>query len=269
MTETISAFIDGPEDRPTLIYVPGIQGDCTLIPALRRALGNDVYWVELTYPQTTGWTLERYASELLECLRQRGIKRGWLLGESFGSQVVFSVVGQCSLDGKNPFFEVEGIVLAGGFVRHPFVPGVHLARILTQYTPAFLLKLLLHIWKFCSQIRVGDDPVRQKSILDFVARRTEEDLQAWVHRLRLISAARLGEVAARSTIPLFAIAGFWDPVVVWPPVRWWLRQHCRGYRKWKTVWSADHTVLFTQPDVSADFIRASMGCRRETEASTV
>ena len=45
-------------------------------------------------------------------LAKNGITTGWLLGESFSSQVVWAMVAR----GK---FAAQGVILAGGFVKYP------------------------------------------------------------------------------------------------------------------------------------------------------
>src|SRR5882672_5109488 len=46
---------------PTLVYLPGLHGDWTLVGRFRRALGGRVSFVEITYPRTLTWSLEDYA----------------------------------------------------------------------------------------------------------------------------------------------------------------------------------------------------------------
>jgi hypothetical protein len=67
---------------PTLIYLPGIHGDWTLVGSFRRALAGRVRFVEFTYPRTLDWSLEDYAQGVETALADQGIARGWLLGES-------------------------------------------------------------------------------------------------------------------------------------------------------------------------------------------
>ena len=75
-----------PTQQPTLIYLPGLHGDWTLVSGFRRALAGRVRFVETTYPRTLTWSLEDYAAGIEAGLAERGISRGWLLGESFSSQ---------------------------------------------------------------------------------------------------------------------------------------------------------------------------------------
>src|SRR5215475_4030811 len=92
MTEQLQIRIHGPDSLPTLIYLPGLHGDWTLIGSFRHALGNRVRFVEITYPRTLTWSLDGYAANVERALAEKGITRGWLLGESFSSQVVWPIV---------------------------------------------------------------------------------------------------------------------------------------------------------------------------------
>src|SRR5207244_4028783 len=117
MAEELQIRIHGTDLLPTLVYLPGLHGDWTLIGRFRKALGGRVRFVEVTYPRTLSWSLEDYAEGVEKALGERGITSGWLLAESFSSGVVWPIVGRRR-------FGVEGVILAGGFVRHPLVWGV-------------------------------------------------------------------------------------------------------------------------------------------------
>src|SRR5215471_9437798 len=121
MSEELQIRIHGDASRPTLVYLPGLHGDWTLVGSFREALGGRVRFVEFTYPRTLTWSLEDYARAIEEALAKNGISTGWLLGESYGSQLVWPMLAH----GR---FRVEGIVLAGGFARHPIGWGVRLAE---------------------------------------------------------------------------------------------------------------------------------------------
>ena len=58
VTEKLEMRIHGDASLPTLIYLPGLHGDWTLVGGFRRALGGRVRFVEVTYPRTLIWTLE-------------------------------------------------------------------------------------------------------------------------------------------------------------------------------------------------------------------
>ena len=94
MTEKLQIRIHGAPVLPTLIYLPGLHGDWTLISGLRKHLAGQVRLVELTYPRTLEWSLDDYAANIETLLDQHGITEGWLLGESYGSQVLWPLVGR-------------------------------------------------------------------------------------------------------------------------------------------------------------------------------
>jgi hypothetical protein len=85
--DNLQVRIHGDPDQPTLIYLPGIHGDWTLITSFRLRMQGRVRFVEFSYPRTLTWTLADYATAVLGALKSNGISEGWLLGESFSSQV--------------------------------------------------------------------------------------------------------------------------------------------------------------------------------------
>src|SRR5437763_6939118 len=110
--EKVKLRVHGNPSQPTLVYLPGLHGNWTLIGGFRKALAGRVRFVEAWYPSSLKWSLEDYAAGIEAALLEHGITHGWLLGESFGSQVVWPVLAR-------KIFQVEGLILAGGFVRHP------------------------------------------------------------------------------------------------------------------------------------------------------
>src|ERR1035441_5537603 len=112
MREEMQIRIHDADVLPTLVYLPGLHGDWTLVGNFRRQLAGKMRFVEFTYPRTLTWSLDDYAAAVENALAQNGVRHGWLLGESFGSQIVWPLVAR----GK---FSVRGIVLAGGFAKHP------------------------------------------------------------------------------------------------------------------------------------------------------
>src|SRR5436309_10967579 len=92
MTDDLKMRVHGDASLPTLVYLPGMHGDWTLVSSFRAAIAGRVRFVEFTYPRTTTWSLEDYARGIEGMLLAQGIERGWLLGESFGSQPAWQVV---------------------------------------------------------------------------------------------------------------------------------------------------------------------------------
>ncbi len=247
MEEQLQLRVYGEASQPTLIYLPGLHGDWTLIGSFRRAIGNRVRFVEITYPRTLTWSLGDYAANVERALAEKGITRGWLLGESFSSQVVWSMVARRR-------FEIEGIILAGGFVRHPVRAGVRFAEKHGRGISLSLLTRIMFGYAKIARFRYRHSPETMANIHEFIARRTELDRQAAVHRLRLIAQSDFRDIARAVKIPLFALSGVLDPIVPWIFVRRWLQGNCPALREYKINWHADHNVLSTAADISAEQI---------------
>jgi hypothetical protein len=196
--EKIALRIHGPPELPALIYLPGLHGDWTLVSSFRAAVCGRVRFVELTYPRTTSWTLDDYARGVVDALLERGITHGWLIGESFSSQVTWKIL---ELSERDPRFEPRGLVLAGGFIRHPTIWGVHLVRRINAAVPAWVMRLFLRIYAAYARLRHRNAPETAASIEEFVARRTEADRQAILHRYTLISGNDSRGVARRCKVP--------------------------------------------------------------------
>jgi pimeloyl-ACP methyl ester carboxylesterase len=230
--------------RPTLIYLPGLHGDWTLLGGFRQAVGDRARLVELTYPRSLTWSLDDYAAEIESLLQASGIDAGWLLGESYGSQVAWQIAGR----GR---FKATGIILAGGFVRHPLRWGVRLASLLLDSVSPPLMKPLLYLYAKVSSIRFRGAPEVVLDMDAFLERRTDLDRRAARHRLDLIAGNDPSPIARRCRIPVYSITGLLDPIVPWLPVHRWLVRSCPGLREQKIVWLADHTVLATAPGIAA------------------
>jgi len=234
----------GEPSLPHLIYLPGVHGDWTLVGSFRRAVVGRVRFVELTYPRTLQWSLDEYASEVEGALAEVGISEGWLLAESYGSQVGWQIVGRDQ-------FRARGLILAGGFMRHPMLWGVRLAARLTERVPSRLFGGLVQFYGVLLRVRYRRAPEVLSELSEFLGRRTEVDRQAVVHRLRLIAANDPRKTASNCDVPVYALTGLVDPVVPWIPVRSWLRKNCPALRQHKVIVRADHTVLATAPEAAA------------------
>lgn len=246
MSETLQMRVYGPATQePTLIYLPGLHGDWTLVAGFRRALNGRVRFVETTYPRTLTWSLEDYAAGVEAGLAEHGISRGWLLGESFSSQVVWPLVARRR-------FQIEGVILAGGFVRHPLRWGVRLAERLTGAISLSLLTRILFGYAKVARFRYRHSPEVVASIQEFIDRRTELDRAAAKHRLHLIAQNDLCNLARNASVPVYGLTGLFDPVVPWLWVRRWLRKHCVQLRAYRVITRADHNVLGTAPQPAAD-----------------
>ena len=247
MPEELTLRVHGAAGLPVLIYLPGLHGDWTLIGGLRKALEGQVRFVEVTYPRTLTWTLEDYAEATEVALRTQGMEPGWLLGESFGSQLVWPILAR-------RHFRVRGVILAGGFGRHPTPKTARVLSRVTARTPASMMRLSLFCYERLMRLRYRRSPEVLQHIGEFVARRTESDRQAVAHRLHLLARNDPSRLASFASPPVYALTGFWDPIVPWFWARKWLRRHCPNLKAYKIVCRADHTVLATAPQVSAGLI---------------
>ena len=254
-TEALQIRLHGPPALPVLIYLPGLHGDWTLASGLRHALADRVRFVEFTYPRTLTWSLADYAAAIAEMLRANGVTRGWLLGESFGSQIVWPLLQRAD-------FRADGVILAGGFVKHPVPFGSRLVEIGLRLLPLRCVVFLFQAYGWSRSFRRNRPSEFSTSLQEFLARRTELDRQAMVHRLRLISDNDPRELARAAQLPVYFLTGFFDPIVPWPFVRCWLRRHCPGFREARILGHADHTVLSTGARASAEQIVAWLGANR-------
>ncbi len=252
----------GDATLPALIYLPGLHGDWTLISSFRQAVEGRVHFVELAYPRAVTPSLADLARAILTGLQAQGITTGWLLAESFGSQVAWAMLQEIQSPGLHGAvqFTPAGLILAGGFVRHPVIPGVRLAKVFCAETPPWFLRLFLWVYPKYARFRHRRAPETLRDIAEFVVRRqTPGDREAMAHRLNLIAAADFRALARTTRVPVYSLTGFWDPIVFWWPVRAWLRHECPALRGDRLLFWADHTVLATQPDASAQQVLAWMG----------
>lgn len=246
VSERLEIRVSGWAALPTLIYLPGLHGDWTLVGSFRRALGGRVRFVEVTYPRTISWSLDDHAAAVEAALAQAGIAGGWLLGESFGSQVVWAIAGRRR-------FCFNGVILAGGFVRYPARWAVRLAERLTKGISLTLLTRLLFGYAKIARSRYRHSPEVLGDINEFIARRSVElDRQAAKHRLALIAHNDPCSIARAIKEPVYALTGLMDPIVPWFWVRRWLRSHCASLRDYKIIHHADHNVLGTAPEAAAE-----------------
>jgi pimeloyl-ACP methyl ester carboxylesterase len=256
MEEKLQLRIYGDASRtralPTLVYLPGMHGDWTLIGGFRSRVLDRVRFVEMTYPRATTGSLDDYAAQIEDALAQQGISQGWLLGESFGSQLAWALLAR----GK---FQAQGIILAGGFVRHP---AHRFMRFMERFTGVISGRIFVKVvfgYAKISRYRYRDSPETLASLDEFVARRSPNDKQAAQYRLRLVARYDPRDIARNTKVPVYGLAGFLDPIVPWPPVRRWLKWYCPALRDFKVIRRADHNVLNTGTKESAQWILEWIG----------
>jgi pimeloyl-ACP methyl ester carboxylesterase len=253
--DRLQVRIHGDPSLPTLVYLPGMHGDWTLVSSFRAAMSGKARFIEFTYPQTVTHTLDDLAREIGDVLLANGVREGWLLGESFGSQPAWQIIKRSQE--HHGGFRPLGLILVGGFVRHPVNWAVRLAQQMSARVPMSFVKLFCVAYARYAKFRHKHAPETLASIAEFVANRTQEvDRQAIVHRYALIAENDLRPVARQTHLPVYYLAGLVDPLVPWPFVRWWLRKNCPGYRGGKTLWRADHNALGTAPQKSAEQVLA-------------
>jgi pimeloyl-ACP methyl ester carboxylesterase len=260
LNDHLEIRIHGSATLPTLVYLPGLHGDWTLVSSFRVALAGRVRFVEVIYPRTLTWSLEDYAREIQAGLLAHGITGGWLLGESFGSQIVWPMVARCGGG-----CAVEGIILAGGFVRHPANSMVRLARFMSTRWPRWFLRVAVAAYGRYAAFRHRHAPETLACLQEFITRRLDPlDRLAIQHRLALIAQSDSRPVARQIRLPVYSLIGLVDPIVPALPVWLWLRHHCPGYRGARLILNADHNVLGTAPVQSRNQILQWMRSTKES-----
>jgi pimeloyl-ACP methyl ester carboxylesterase len=258
--EELQLRIFGDTALPALVYLPGLHGDWTLVTGFRLALASRARFVEITYPRSLEWSLADYVDAIESSLLTRGIDRGWLLAESWGSQPAWGLIERTleskdkSAGGGRDCFGVEGLVLAAGFVKHPWEWGPTALHWIGRHTSPKWYQLELKIHGWYARTRHRHAPESLESLKEFAARRTEFDRQCMRRRLDLLAAYDPRPTAQRTHLPVHYLAGLFDPLVPWVLVRRWLRKNCPGYRGGKTFWLGDHNVLSTAPECTADLV---------------
>jgi len=255
--EQLELRVQGDATQPTLVYLPGLHGDWTLVGSFRRALGNRVRFVEVTYPRTLTWSIQDYAANVENALAGNGITSAWLLGESFSSVVVWPII-------ERQRFKVEGLILAGGFVQHSMRWAARLVQRVAGAVPLSLITRILFGYAKVARFRYRRSPETLADVQNFIARRTELDRQAAVHRLRLVAESDPRSIARNARVPVFALTGVLDPIVPWIFVRHWLRRNCGALREYRVL-RGDHNVLSTVPDAAADQVVQWINSIRESE----
>ncbi len=257
MEDEFQIQIHGDSSLPTLIYLPGLHGDWTLITGFQLALAESVRFVVITYPRSITGSLEDYAAAINLKLSELGIKSGWLLAESFGSQIAWALL-QLNMPPKNdtsqPCFTTEGLVLAGGFVKHPWSWGPGALAWIGKITPMPLYRAELRTYAWVAKLLHRHEPDVVESINEFVNRRTELDRLAMRHRLALLAQYDPRPVAKQARMPVYYLGGFFDPLVPWFQVIAWLRRNCPGFKGSKIFWPADHNVLFSASGRSSSLV---------------
>jgi pimeloyl-ACP methyl ester carboxylesterase len=257
--------IDGDASLPTLIYLPGLHGDWTLLPAFRELTKEKFRLVQFTYPRTISWSLVEYARAVDEEIKKLGVSQAWILAESFSSQVTWTWLKMTQENGTQ--FRFNGIILAGGFVRYPILLNLRFAQFFMAVAPWFLWKTLFWTYLRYSRFRHRNAAGNANSARAFIDRRTPEDLAAMRARLRLIAGFDARPIATKASCPIFQLAGVIDPIVPPALVNKWLRRNCPAFRGHRIIWPADHNVLGTEPAAALAQIEEWVGATAKAEFS--
>lgn len=252
MPEEIIIRIHGDPANPTLIYLPGLHGDWTLIADFRAAVERDIRLVEFTYPRSTTWSLADYSNAVKEKLAEHHIGAGWLLGESFGSQVVWAFLQLQLSSSSDQEFQPAGVILTGGFARHPLMAEVTIAEWTHRMVPARVMSSCLAGYARYARLRHHSSCETRASICEFGQRRAEpNDRESILHRYSLIRTADFRPFIQTLRLPVYCLSGWLDPIVPWPLTLRWFRRNCPGFRDAKIIGWADHNALGTRPDSAA------------------
>jgi pimeloyl-ACP methyl ester carboxylesterase len=252
--ERVEIRIHNLDKVQTLVYLPGLHGDWTLISMFRRALAGRVRFAELTYPATLSWNLNDYAENVQTALIQENIREGWVLAESFGSQIVWPLIASTQ-------FKAHAVVLAGGFGKHPAQRALLFSD---RATSGAVLALLTRVIFGCAHLlkwKFRNDPEMHAGVVEFIARRTQRDQASAVHRFRLAAGNDPCELVRNARIPVYGMSGLADFFVPWPWSRAWLRKHCPILKDYQVLPGADHAVLVSAPDTCARLLLRWMGAQ--------
>jgi len=237
-----------------------------------------------------------YAKGVLDALAEAGIKSGWLLAESFGSQIGWEILrlsasesgGEEEKSGASGSkfprsaksdarpaeagtpnrewpskerFCAKGLILAGGFVRHPMRWIIPIVQKINRAIPLRALGLICRGYAFYARFRHRHAPESLVGVKQFIKNRIEErDRQAIAYRYTLIQKNDFCDIARSTSVPVYQLTGFFDPVVPWLSVRRWLKRNCASYAGWKVIWGADHNVLGSAPAAAARQVLEWMRC---------
>src|SRR5439155_15177758 len=126
--------------------------------------------------------------------------------------------------------QIMGVILAGGFVRHPVTWGVRMAERLVGALSLGMIARILFSYARLARVRFRNSPETLQSINEFIARRTKLDQQAAQHRLHLLAKNDPCAIAKDAKLPIYGLTGLFDPIVPWFWVRRWLRKNCPALR---------------------------------------
>jgi pimeloyl-ACP methyl ester carboxylesterase len=256
VSDELQIQVYGDATLPTVIYLPGLHGDSTCFTGCRNALAENARVVTVTYTCSTSETIEACAAEINRKLLSLQIGSGWLIGESFGSQIAWELlrINAPNASAEIPAFRPEGVILAGGMVKHPWMWAMRTLRWVGGITPMPLYHAEFVLFGLYLKLFHLPSREERESINEFVRRRTKFDRDAMRHRLWLLENYDPRPIAKQTRLPVYYLGGFFDPLVPVFQVRRWLRKNCPGFKGGKIIWRADHIVLASAARLSAKTI---------------
>lgn len=241
---------DGRQEARDLLYLPGLHGDSTLVGGFREATRDLGRFLEVGYPRDGGDDPSSLGAAVAERLDGHVDRPVWIVAESYGSLVAWELLRR-----RADWPRGSRLLVAGGFVRHPWPAGVQIARSVGLATPRPLRGFLidLHRWTL-GRLAPGfpDRPAAWRRFRD--ARLVPGDAEAMGRRLAAIGTADARDVAGAVTLPVHHASGLWDPVVPWGAVRRDLRRGCPGYRGTRLFLRSDHALLVAEPEAVAGWM---------------
>ncbi|MGC8742870.1 MAG: alpha/beta fold hydrolase [Verrucomicrobiia bacterium] len=255
MEDDVKIFINDPDKSPTLVYLPGIHGDASLVREFKKYVAGKLRFIEIEYGRNPDWEIQNYADRIEAALKRCGVDECYLLAESFGSQVMWAIMS------KPRSFKVKGIILAGGFVRHPFISGVKIAKAVTKILSLRMIELYLRSYIWICKLLFRKEHRDKQVLNEFKRNRIDDaDRRAIIKRYELIIKNDHRTVAKTVQAPVYFLAGRWDYIIV-PrgPVLRWLRKNSPSFCDYKIIDGADHPVLANAPESSAKQILQWLG----------
>lgn len=191
---------------PPLVYLPGVQGDPSLLERARDHLRAHHRLIEVTYPRPPEWSLADHARALEDLLDTLELDSAHLLAESFGSLVGLEF-------GLSRPERVRSLIMVGGFCRPVAGGRAMLARGALGTLPSSWLDRGL---QFVASLNEAGEDLEDElgwAAIPRVASQSPRGRRAAANRLAIIGrtdfSRRLGEIR----FPVRYIGGSADAVV--------------------------------------------------------
>jgi pimeloyl-ACP methyl ester carboxylesterase len=201
----------GAEGAPVLVYLPGLQGDWTLMWQIRPLLARTCRLIELAYPHASAdWELDDYVARLLEVFDRLKLTSVHLLAESFAS--LPGILFCRAHPGR-----VKTLILAGGVASSPGWFKNVLMSLPLRLLPESFMNRFVSVRVDRTLDRMGFPPSAFTCLGEhFPAARTRRGRQATLQRMHLVRQADLRPQLPGLRLPVLYIGGESDSVV---PVR--------------------------------------------------